>query len=1545
MTESDGWAGPDSDLAEHIRTQTRRRLEAYRGVPRDVEEHANIERSTAHGGYGRRQLYELVQNGADAMVAGPGGHIEVLLTGDILYVANHGEPIDADGIDAILASHVSRKRGAEIGRFGLGFKSVLEVTTRPQFFSRSVSFGFDAKWAAETIREIVPAAPAYPALRIAQPLDPDQARLEDPVLDELMTWATTVIRLPRNLEAARWLNEDLANFPAEFLVFAPHVARLILHDADAGTRRDIRSTIEDGVVTIRDGDDHERWRTFRKVHTPTSRARADGGEVADRAEIPIIWAVPLQGRRSRGQFWAFFPTEYETTLSGILNAPWKTNEDRQNLLRGEFNNELLDVAAALIAESAPILSSAGDPASHLDLIPGRGREAPNWADERITTQTYAEARGMEFMPDQDGRLRPPPVLTLPPSGLPESTIELWESVSDRPREWVHRSAVTRQRYSRAERLADDRSTSIRDWLSALVSSRSVEASSAALQILHVLDENASKPVVAEAINTPLVLTSDGDLVKCRSDAVFLSTGDPAQDPSGLSYVDPRLLHHPGVAAALSHFGIKPADAEGALEAQVSALSPPFREADWSALWAVARAVDRKMAVSILLGGGGMAQARARLHARALDGAWRRLDCLYWPGEMLLDIDQAGRSLVDREAHREDEALLRDLGVSEVPEPGGGSAEEPWFYEYVSDSRGEYYAQLTGGSRPQEDYLVHIRRPFSGPLAPLITMPDESRARVCQYLVASQIELDDWIMRHKTQDLYPKLRVSNPVVWFLRRYGVFATARGYRRTEDLMGGPEFAEWQEFLPALDCSQEFAAAIGIPTSWAELTPKQLKEALEAARKHEDLDSVAAFYSDISAHISAPDTIACVRRDRRAFAPPHLVTAALAGREANALAKAGEAVLPVESASDLERLADRWHLRRSSELVEQELIAVERQAAIALSEAVPAFAALLTPDQAASKLVRCAELRIDVITDHGRQSDNVDFHASEGAIHWLDTGDDQDLLRRLSQYFGLGLDSTEIESLTLQHRDDLVRQRQRALRDYDTDARRLAAAVGRDALLRRLPQLLVRQVTHRKGGIDDETAGEMALSVFGAEVLREYAEDLAAQGLRPPDRWAGLTPARSFVRRLGFSEEFAGFETGRRDPTLLVHGRPELPELHGFQDGVRLRLGNLLSDEATSRALLALPTGSGKTRVAVQTVIEHVRNCGLKGPVVWIAQSDELCEQAVQTWSYVWRALGPDVPMTISRLWASNEATRSVDPHVVVATIQKLSSIVQRDGDDYEWVREASVVIIDEAHFATTPSYTAVLEWLGLGRSQGKDAATLIGLTATPFRGTSETETFRLVNRFGGRRLDDGVFGESDPYEALQDMGVLARVSHEILDGAAIDVNDEDLAWMEKMKRLPRAVEQRLGQDLERNARILQLIRDLPSDWPVLLFATSVEHAYTMAALLTLDDVPAQAIAGETPPGARQWAIDRFQSGELRVLTNYGVLTQGFDAPAIRAVIVSRPTFSPTLYQQMIGRGLRGPKNGGKDECLVVNVADTVARFGDKLAFYEFEHLWTKH
>jgi superfamily II DNA or RNA helicase len=149
-----------------------------------------------------------------------------------------------------------------------------------------------------------------------------------------------------------------------------------------------------------------------------------------------------------------------------------------------------------------------------------------------------------------------------------------------------------------------------------------------------------------------------------------------------------------------------------------------------------------------------------------------------------------------------------------------------------------------------------------------------------------------------------------------------------------------------------------------------------------------------------------------------------------------------------------------------------------------------------------------------------------------------------------------------------------------------------------------------------------------------------------------------------------------------------------------------------------------------------------------------------------------------------------------------------------------------------------------------------------------------------------------------------------------------------------------QKLGEEHRRNNRILQRILELDPKWPVLLFACSVQHAQAMASLLQHAGRSAACVLGSTRPSTRRALIERFRDRRLSVLCNYGVLTTGFDAPKVRCVVVARPTASSILYEQMVGRGMRGTEFGGTERCLVIDVDDNI-RWRNKPVAVEYESL----
>jgi superfamily II DNA or RNA helicase len=1535
------WAGLDSPLAQHVLALSNANLAAYAANPLLVREHAGIERQTAQGGYGRRQIYELVQNGADELIGTEQGRIQILLTDRYLYCANEGDPLDDDGVDALLSSHISMKRGSEIGRFGLGFKSVLGVTDKPEFYSRTGSLKFDADVSAARIRPFAPDLDRLPVLRVATPLDPRSAGATDPILDQMMTWASTVVRLPRESSTSGWLTQDIADFPAEFLLFSPHVSRLTLEDVTVELKREIRIQPEDGQFRLIEGNHAVTWRVFNTVHVPSELARREAGDLADRKDLPLIWAVPTQGRGARGHFWAFFPTEYETTLSGILNAPWKTNEDRQNLLTGIFNEELIDAAANLVVGSLEGSIDPADPGSFLDILPGRGREAANWADRRITEKTYELASMRPSIPDQLGRLRLPEHLHIHPEGIPRSALDLWSSVPSRPTDWCHPSIETRERRARVNTLREKNihtgmPASCSQWLKALVGEGTPESSIAAIHVAAMLALDTSKDWRPEIARAPIVLTADERLVQAEPGSVFLP-GEYATNPN-IPLVHPALVADGSCRQDLEILGIGVVEPTAELEALVTSGVGTWNDVEWDMFWVLARRVG-EAAGEIIKGG----LTSGNVHVRTRAGSFRPLNGTLLPGRVVSADSPRDRDVtIDLDYHESDRSLLDLLGAVSIPAAGGGSEDEPWFGGYLTDCHARYEILLADWPRrPQTSKLGFSESSFPGPMSPLSFLSEEGRARFTHEVMLIDPTPAAWMFLHETfPDRYPRLPCPAPHLWLLLRHGRMSTSVGVVAIPSAVG-PAMRDFGAVMPVADCSPEAAATLGLAMSPDQISRQLWESALSRADVIEDEALLGRLYVAAAEFVVAPPKLWCRAGAERASLKPDEITVVVSDIDREALAAQGTALVVAENELAARQLVERWNLRPADLAVRRELFWAPGGDETPLVDIFPGFRLSLPEAVQNLSLVPCASLRFDTFTASGRRSEDIRYHRDGSRIYWLIGQDDRDLIRRLDKELQLGLAPEDVDDLIRQRDDNALRQRLAAIRALQTQEERLLKVVDRKAIMRKLPESLLRTAEQLLGAIDDRTIARLALAVYGVDTLREFRNEFTLTGLMAPTQWAGSFQARAFVRSVGFPAEFAGFEKGRLDPILEVLGPPDLPDMHSFQQTIANNLRRLLRGEDGLRALLSLPTGAGKTRVAVQAIVDAIQEEQFPSPILWIAQSGELCEQAVQTWSFVWRAKGPRHTLTLSRLWAQNEAVPADEgSQVVVATIDKLLAGCIKDAK-YDWLAKATCVVIDEAHESIAPSFTEVLSWLGLDARH--DRCPMVGLTATPFRGTSETETKRLVRRYAERRLDREVLGD-DPYGMLQEMGVLARVNHRLLEGSTVELSPQELAQLRQTRRLPTEAESRLGADVNRNLRLLESIESVASDTTVLLFATSVDHAQTMAALLRLHEIPAAAISGETEPGARRHYIEEFRAGRLRVLTNFNVLTQGFDAPAVGAVFVARPTFSPNLYQQMIGRGLRGPMNGGKSECLIVNVKDNFYQYKEQLAFNEFEYLWTR-
>lgn len=1494
------WAGPNEALGRYIAEEASKTLDAYRAQPIFVAQDANAESDTAQGGYAHRQLFELVQNSADALIQGAGyqsiktgpceqggGRISIHLTENLLYCADNGEPINKEGVTALMFSHLSPKRGTnQIGTFGLGFKSVLGVSNAPEFFSRSGSFRFDGDRSRERILKVVPAAERCPVLRLPEPLEPDSHRDADDVLREFMTWATNIVRLPLKSRAYDDLCRQIHNFPPEFLLFVEHVQTLTLAIPSAGIDRTMHLKKIGDEYHLADKGTTGRWKRFERMHRLSANAQADRRPGDERTDVPIWWAAPLERLDNKaGKFWAFFPTHTASLVAGILNAPWKTNEDRQNLLPGPYNEELIEAAARMIADSLPELATPDDPACHLDALPQRHEASdPDQAD-LLRNHLFAHLNGRKIVPDQKGALRVCKDIGYPPEDLTKDKIdtklfEQWATYPGRPINWLHHKALTRNRLAAIDRLFQPQSgwssgatrSTIAKWLQALCKNKNeadlVEASKAAVQVAACIPpdiRNSSGKLGA------IVLTASNKLQHPDADRLFLSSEMPIGDKVEKSRcIHSALVEDPETLDALKELGIKPPSAEGDFRfIAKKVLQNRKQQQDnlFENFWIASRKLPVDDALGII---GKFSDWSIHILIRTLSNEWKPLHAALLPGQIVPDDgSRDDDAAINTKFHKNDSQLLCKLGAVDAPKNDHNLASEPWWGEYHNNCAAEWLSRNPNMANIFITSLV-FKRPNSemfrsasakgprkhgvGPLQVLTILSNEGKVAYTEALLNQEATYQKWTMWHKNKkDKYPEESFDSPAIWMLRKHGRVRTPDGIVPFADALGSH---------PAN------------PT------------ALHILVRHPKAEKIKSAFD-----LADPT--------------PELV---------------GEYDPPVPLTDIWPGLKDHLPLHRKN----------------------------------------CCLILCDRILVAGQEKDCI-VHNSDLYLTASASSNEEDALGLITVELGLELTSHQLHAILQRKTPREIEERRAAIRQCSTDAERLLKAAGEQALRKGLPKSLLDVLEDEGATLTGVEIAEAAIATYHTDALRQYKE--ALDRLDPPKKWAGSDRAVRFVSSLGFSEEWASERKKKRDPFLEVEGPYSLPPLHDYQRTIATNVRELLRGEDEKgnerRGMISMPTGSGKTRVAVQAIVESISQDGFQGGVLWIADRDELCEQAVEAWRQVWSSEGAEsLRLRISRMWGGQPSPQPTsDLHVVVATLQTLNAKFSNRRNGYEFLANFKLVIFDEAHRSIAPTATSVMQEIGLTRRQRNDEPFLIGLTATPYKGRNEEETKRLANRYGQKRLDAGAFPSDDPQKVikeLQDMKVLAQADHETINGGKFQLNREDLHEIEKFMHgsdevqnllawLPRSVEDRIASNSERTKRIIQAYeKHIKPEWPALIFATSVEHAQTVAALLNRTGIKSRAVSGNTETATRRRVVEEFRNGDIKALVNYGVFREGFDAPRTRAIIVARPVYSPNLYFQMIGRGLRGPQNGGSDRCLILNVHDNIENFDIALAFNGLEWLW---
>ena len=427
----------------------------------------------------------------------------------------------------------------------------------------------------------------------------------------------------------------------------------------------------------------------------------------------------------------------------------------------------------------------------------------------------------------------------------------------------------------------------------------------------------------------------------------------------------------------------------------------------------------------------------------------------------------------------------------------------------------------------------------------------------------------------------------------------------------------------------------------------------------------------------------------------------------------------------------------------------------------------------------------------------------------------------------------------------------------------------------------------------------------------------------------WGDNDETKAFVEVFGYEKNLIPKEI-RPNPEHEICYSAKLPlkTLKEYQYKIFFQSLDLVKNPWT-RFVIKMPTGAGKTRTVMETISHFINDEDVK-QVVWIADREELCDQAIESMKEVWPHLGGK-DLSIYRLWGGRKIEKFKNPSFIVATYQKLNSIIKNE----QTFPEPHLVISDEAHNVLAPTHQNVL------RKLEEHGTRIIGLTATPIRNMDSIENQKLIEYFHGQIIEIDS-GDRNTIEYLQGEGYLAHyIPETISSNRTYRLTSDQRRQIEKEKDLPAGLLDTIAEDDERNAIIAeQLIKLMKDNSQVLYFAPSVEQSKFMCAVLLTMGAKAAHVDGTTPLNYRRDVITKFKMGEIKFIFNYNVFSTGFDAPNIDVIFIARPTKSIVLHQQMIGRGMRGTKMGGTDTFRLYRIIDDLPEI--ELADEYFSEIW---
>lgn len=315
-----------------------------------------------------------------------------------------------------------------------------------------------------------------------------------------------------------------------------------------------------------------------------------------------------------------------------------------------------------------------------------------------------------------------------------------------------------------------------------------------------------------------------------------------------------------------------------------------------------------------------------------------------------------------------------------------------------------------------------------------------------------------------------------------------------------------------------------------------------------------------------------------------------------------------------------------------------------------------------------------------------------------------------------------------------------------------------------------------------------------------------------------------------------------------------------------------------SSKKQLISMPTGTGKTI----TFLSFAKEYGKKTLI--IVHREELLNQTLD------KALKIGfLPSDISLFSSKIKEEASIITIAMVQTIGRNLENFKKEHFD--------LMIIDEAHHATADSYLKVIDYFGFRGSE----KLLLGFTATPLRSDG-----RILSALFDTHSYKMTLSEATQLGYIVPVRGIRIEMEKSLEDISIIGNDYDISQLDKI------------MNCESVNKIICERCSVLFSRPGIIFTTSINHAEKLKDLLIEKGMKAESVNYKTDRKDLNSIYEKLKKGEVDFVTNAVKLSEGFDEPNIRSVIIARPTRSPILYKQMIGRGLRNYPE--KHECFVL-------------------------